>query len=191
VGSFVRSFRIIKTRSAARYSAVRLLHLSRCLSSSHLRLAPSRFSSSTFLFLLAPSRRFVPFSLPLSYALRAISFPRPLFRTFCVRFFLSLSLSVFSSRAVGAISLLPSAMLRTASGPFVRPFPFQFCQFSRTLALLAPSLSVHSELFRSLPRARSPAERASEVFLNRSTTGGCAAGPHFSPIYPKSPEWRN
>lgn len=94
---------------------------------------------------------------------------------------------------------------RFASGPFVHPFlfqPFSFV-FSRVLFslsfLLPPplccslllSLSFHSGFFSPLTRARSPAARASEVFLNRSTTGGCYRAALFSSHAPKSLERRD
>lgn len=93
----------------------------------------------------------------------------------------------------------------SASGPFVYLFPFQFRSSSLAHSLLSfvlvassspccsllPSLSFHSGLFSPLTRARSPAARASEVFLNRSTTGGCYRAALFSSHTPKSFERRD
>lgn len=103
---------------------------------------------------------------------------------------------------------LASSSTRSVSGPSVHPFPFHpispvfsrvfslslACSLSFSLCLspscvpavlslppivLPPSLSFHSGLFSSLPRDRSPAARASVVFLNRSTTGGCCRAALF------------
>lgn len=155
-------------------------------------LSPSvSFSLSSFLIN-------VSFYFPLS------SFsPRLYFALFaCISFFLfSLSLSRESSSR----SFHPPC---SVSGPFVHPLPFQpvsFRLFARPLlsfvlaassslplcCSLRPSLSFHSGLFSPLTRAGSPAARASEVFLNRSTTGGCYRAALFSSRAPKSLERRD
>lgn len=175
MGSFVRSFRIIKTRSAALLSPLLApssrpplslsLLFSHSLRLSHF-LRPSRFCPLfSFLFLLT-YRRIV---LPLSFLFNKCLFlPSAIFFFFYFFFFSSsASSSSFSLSSSSSLlrafyvrfSLVPrylaSSSARSVSGPSVHPFPFHPISpvFSRVLSLsLACSLFLTLSL--SLLRSR-------------------------------------
>lgn len=116
-GSFVRSFRIIKTRSAAHYSGAHpLLSLSLFLSSPPLIFSPSHFICHPHSYSCSCCRVALSFCLlslfflnKCLFLLSAVFFSPSLLRSFCVRFSLSLS---FFSFARTFISFLPPALLR-------------------------------------------------------------------------------
>lgn len=176
-------------------------------------LSVSLHSPSLFLLLFAVAASLFAFSFYLLFSFSLSSLNKCLFLLSAVLFFFSpspvflraflLLFPPFLSRASLSRSFHP---LCSASGPFVYPSPFQPVSFvlshilflsfvlgasSSPCCSLLPSLSFHSGLSSPLTRARSPAARASEVFLNRSTTGGCCRAALFSSHVPKSFERRD
>lgn len=178
------------------------------LPSSHF-LSVSLYLPFSFLLLFTLLRRsLLLLSLFLSlsslnkclFLLSAVFFFSPsLLRSFCVRF-------SFSFLLLFRAHLYLICFTRFAPLVVLSCILFLFSQF-RLLACsllsfvlvasfspccsLLPSLSFHCRLFSPLTRARSPAARASEVFLNRSTTGGCYRAALFSSQAPKSLERRD
>lgn len=176
-----------------------------------LTFSPSRFiyhSRSYFCSRCCVALFFFSLSLFLSFSSRnkclfllsAVFFFSPsLLRSFCVRF-------SFSFLLLFRAHLYLVCFTRFAPLVVLSCILFLFSQFrllacsllsfvlvasSSSCCSLLPSLSFHCRLFSPLTRARSPAARASEVFLNRSTTGGCYRAALFSSQAPKSLERRD
>lgn len=172
----------------------------RLVSSTILLPTPVRVASlfSSIFFFFSFSLSFLNKCLFLLFAV--FFFSPSLLRSFCARF--SFSLFLLFRAHLYLVPFTRFAPLVVLSSIFFLFSQFRSSFFSRVFSslfrsrclflplLFSSSISFFS-LLSPLTRARSPAARASEVFLNRSTTGGCYRAALFSSQAPKSLERRD